>query len=90
MFNCLIARFDATLCFLMSLLLYYHLELANLHTTHDGTESIGNLGAKIWAQLNSKAWGVKKYLVLKLSITLKELGIMLEIVLEGKLYYWDK
>ena len=79
MLNCLIARFDATLCFLMSLLLYYHLELANLHTTHDGTESIGNLGAKI-----------KKYLVLKLSITLKELGIMLEIVLEGKLYYWDK
>ena len=88
MFDCLIARLDGTLCFLMSLLLYYSLGLAIVHITHDGTESITNLGAKIWVLLNSVAWDIKKYLLLKLSITLER--TRLDIVLEDKSYYWDK
>ena len=72
----------------MSLLLYYSLGLAIVHTAHDGRESITNLGAKIWIPLNSVAWDIKKYLVLKLSITLER--TRLDIVLEDKSYYWDK
>ena len=71
----------------MSLLLYYSLGLAIaiVHTTHDRTESITNLGAKIWVPLYSVAWDIKKYLLLKLSITLER--TRLDIVLEDKSYY---
>ena len=50
---------------------------------------IHKIEAKLVLYTYSVAWGIMRLLVLKL-LLLKELGIMHNIALEGKSYYWDK